>query len=328
MNLTTSYLGLTLKSPFIAGASPLADDVGIAHRLEDLGIGAIVMRSLFAEQIYLDSLESGMSYSDLAAVSGARMFPLPQDYRIPPESYLAKVSELKRELGVPVIASLNGAHPGGWIDYVRRFAEAGADAVELNLYDMPVDPSMCAADVESEMLETVRQARAAGRIPLAVKLSPHHSAPAHFARELERAGADGIILFNRLFQDLSRPDDGSERPRLELSTPSELALRVRWLAALSPCLQCSLAVSGGVHCAEGAAEAIAAGADAVQIVSVILRNGPRIVPTLIAGTVAWMEEQGVRSLDELRDSRNLAKTAHPESKGRALYQRNLQSWGS
>lgn len=328
MNLTSPYLGLTLPTPFIIGASPLADDIGTVRVLADLGAGAIVLRSLFEEQIYLAALERApaLKGTEKLAGPGAAYFPAQADYQMSPDAYLDQIKRLKDAVSIPIIASLNGCRPGGWIDFARLFEKAGADAIELNLYHLAVDPSVTGLEVEADMLETLRLIKGAVTIPVSAKLSPFHSSLSNFARQLERGGADGIVLFNRFYQAGLDADEERDDPRLELSDSSELTLRLRWLTLLSPFLKASLGAAGGVHRARDAVKAIAAGADAVQLVSVLLRHGPRILSTLTAGLAQWLDDHGYSSVAELRDSLNLQRCPDPAGQARGEYQRILQAW--
>jgi dihydroorotate dehydrogenase (fumarate) len=328
ISTSTSYLGLKLSTPLIIGASPLADDTANARELEDMGAGAIVMRSLFEEQINLDSL-SGISPKKAATESGAQQdayFPSLSEYQLSPDRYLRQIADLKASLGIPVIASLNGSRPGGWIDYARRFEAAGADAIELNLYRISTNADLSASEVEAEMIETVRQVNASVRIPLAVKLQPFHTSLVHFVRELEQAGAGGVVVFNRFYQSEFTIDDLESEPKLHLSDPSELLLRLRWIAILSPTAHCSLAATGGVHGSAEAVKAILAGAHAVQLVSALLKQGPRYLSTVLDGLKQWMDAHGLHSLEQFRGAMNLAHCPDAAAFERGSYERLLQSW--
>jgi len=321
MDLSTPYLGLQLSSPLIIGASPLGDEVRVARQLEDAGAGAIVMRSLFEEQIYLDR----WNQTNLGTSPGRNLLTQLSEYQLSPSVYLKQIQTLKAALGVPVIASLNGSAPGPWLDYGRHFESAGADAIELNLYHVSIDPADSALEIESELLETVQLLKSSVRVPIAVKIQPHHTALAHFAHELERVGVDGVVVFNRLYQS-DLPIDGSHPSgQLRLSDPGELLLRLRWLALLSPQLHCSLAVTGGVETGEHAIKSLLAGADAVQLVSTLLRNGTRYLGVILEGIRNWMRDWGFKRLDEFRGQLQLAGT-DAALRERADYQRLLQSW--
>ncbi len=328
MNLSTPYLGLTLENPFVVGASPFCDDAHIARQLQDAGAGAIVMRSLFEEQIDAEQ-RALVHHVEAGAESHAEAtsyFPDFAEYQLGPDRYLRQLEHLKRVLTIPVIASLNGCRPGGWTDYARRFESAGADAIELNLYQLVTDPAQGAEQVEADLLQTVRDVCQSVNVPVAVKLSPFHTAPAQFAQAVENAGAAGVVLFNRFYQPDFNLEEMEVSPQLRLSDPGELLLRLRWLAILSPHLRGSLAVSGGVHAATDAVKAVLAGAHAVQIVSVLLRHGPRVLSALLAGLQVWLAEHGYESIDQLRGAMNLKRCPDPAAFERANYIRILQSW--
>jgi dihydroorotate dehydrogenase (fumarate) len=328
MDLSTPYLGFKLVSPLIVGASPLADDIHTARLIQDAGAGAIVMRSLFEEQIYLDEV-SRAPQPHLVATDGFHeraMFPGLADYQLSPDQYLRQIEQLKAALAVPLIASLNGCRPGGWIDYASRFEAAGADAIELNLYHLSTEPESSALDVEAEMLETVRLVKSSVHIPVAVKLQPFYTSLAHFAQKLGRAGADGIVLFNRFYQADIDITEQEPETRLRLSDPAELLLRLRWLAILSPRLRCSLALTGGIHDGVDVIKGILAGAHVVQLVSVVLRHGPRFLATLTESLRKWKVERGYETIADFRGAMNLDRCTDMAAFERGSYQRILQNW--
>ncbi len=327
MSLSTSYLGLRLSTPLVVGASPFADSVPLAQSLEDFGAGAIVMRSLFEEQIYLAALAAAPTPRPgfPAQPDLVRSFPPPAEYQLSPERYLAQIRALKAELAIPVIASLNGCRPGGWLDYAAQFEKAGADAIEINLYQVAADGAVSALEVEAEMLEAVRLARASIKIPLAVKISPFLTSPLNFCRQLEKVGADGVVLFNRFYQAGIDLEEERDELKLELSEPSELLLRLRWISLLAPNFQGTIVASGGIHGGKDAIKAIASGAHAVQVVSVLLRHGPRVLATLLAGVSQWMSAHGYAGVSDLRGTQS-RKGLDPAGEERADYQRLLQAW--
>jgi len=328
MHLATTYLGLKLKNPLIVGASPFGDTVNAALQLEDAGASAIVMRSLFEEQI--DHEQRALSYLlETPAESFAEAtsyFPGFSEYLLTPDHYLRQLAQLKSMLRIPVIASLNGYRPGGWTDYASRLEQAGADAIELNLYQLVTDPRASSIYVEDDMRATVRDVVGAVKIPVAVKISPFHTAPAQFAASLEESGAKGIVLFNRFYQPDFNLEDLEVQPHLKLSDSGELLLRLRWLAVLSAQQRGSLSCSGGVHRTEDVLKALLAGAHTVQLVSVLLKHGPKMLRVLLDGLRAWMEERGYRDLDELRGALNLKRCPNPAAHERANYIKILQSW--
>ncbi len=328
MNLSTTYLGLKLRNPLVVGASPFADNLNSAVQLQDAGAAALVMRSLFEEQIDLEqrALNRDIEMPAESNAEATSYFPNYEEYQLTPDNYLRQIEQLKSALNIPVIASLNGYRPGGWTDYARRFEGAGADAIELNLYHLITDAHVGAAEVENDMIETVRSVAGSVKVPLAVKISPFHTSPAQFALALEEAGAAGVVVFNRFYQPDLNIEELEVQPQLKLSDPSELLLRLRWLAIMSPHLKGSLSSTGGAHSAEDVIKAILAGAHTVQMVSVLLKHGPRFLSTILHGLKNWMDEHGYVSVDEFRGAMNLRRCPDAAAFERANYQRILQSW--
>jgi dihydroorotate dehydrogenase (fumarate) len=330
VDLSTQYLGFDLPHPFMPGASPLVDDMGLVRGLEDAGAAAIVMHSLFEEQIVSEELAQHL-HTEAHAESYAEatsFFPSPSAFSLRSDEYLEQIRRIKAAVSVPVIASLNGTTPFGWIDHARLIEQAGADALEINTYYLATDHLESSENVEQRTMDVLEAVRENVDIPVAVKLSPFFSALAHFARRLEDAGAAGLVLFNRFYQ----PDIDIETldvvPSLRLSDSSELLLRLRWLAVLSGRMRGSLAVSGGVHTPADAIKAIMAGADAVQMVSALLHHGPHRLAVVREGVVRWMEEHGYESLHQMRGSMNLTRCPDPAALERSNYMRVLQSWDS
>lgn len=307
MRLTTRYLGLELEHPFMPGASPLADTLDSVRRLEDAGASAIVMRSLFEEQIIQERYG-------------------PSGFTFGPDSYLEQLRRIKACVSVPVIASINGTTTEGWLRYARLLQRAEADAVELNFYHIAADPAESAASVEGRLLDIVAVLKESIAIPLAVKLSPFHSSLPNLAARLDTIGAQGLVLFNRFYQADIDPDELETVPMLHLSTSDELLLRLRWLAILSATYRGSLAVTGGVHQPVDAIKAIMAGADAVQMVSTLLTNGVQQLTAVRDGVARWCDEHGYESIDQIRDTMSLALSSHPGAAERQDYLRTLQSW--
>lgn len=328
MNLETTYLGLTLRNPIVVGASPFCDNLDQARRLEEAGAAALVMHSLFEEQIDLEQ-QALLHHLETPAEShyeATSYFPSYDEYHLTPSTYLRTLERLKSALTIPVIASLNGRRPGGWVDYARRLEAAGADALELNTYQLASDPALTGEDVEGDILEIVRSVTATVKIPVSVKLSPFHASLSHFAAELEQQGAAGLVLFNRFYQPDFDIDELEVIPRLKLSYSSELLLRLRWLSILSPRHKGSLACSGGVHTAEDLIKSILGGAHAVQVVSVLLENGPRAIQALLEGLRSWMSEHEHTDLHKVRGALNLKRCPDPAAHERANYIKILQSW--
>ncbi len=327
MDLSTNYLGLRLFNPFMPGASPMADQLDWVKRLEDAGASAIVLRSLFEEQITREQ-EGMIHHMEVTGGSSAEAlsyFPRPDDFVFGPDEYLAHVAKVKETVNLPVVASLNGTTPEGWLQHARLIQQAGADGLELNVYMLATNPAETGQVIERRVLEVVRMVKQNVTIPVAVKLSPFFSSLAHFAQELDLLGADGLVLFNRFYQ----PDIDIEAlevsPTLHLSDSMELPLRLRWLAILSGHVRASLAVSGGVHTAADAIKAVMAGAHAVQVVSALIAQGPRHVRTLIEEMTEWMEKHEYASLEQMQASMSLQRCPDPAAFERANYMKVLQS---
>jgi dihydroorotate dehydrogenase (fumarate) len=327
MNLATDYLGLKLRSPFVVGASPFCDDTAVAFRLQDAGAGALVMRSLFGEQFDPAARASAPPAHD-GTTGAPDSFPEYADYQFTPEAYLRQLRHLKANLSIPIIASLNGHHPGGWVDYAKRLADAGADAIEVNFYQVVTDVAIDADEVEAAMLATVGQLAVAVPIPVAVKLSPFHTAIAQLAVALELAGAAGVVLFNRFYQPDVNIDDLEVQSQLRLSDSSELLLRLRWMAILAPEIRGTLVATGGIHTAADAAKSILTGAHAVQIVSEVLRHGPRAISSLIVGLQQWMRQHSFEDIAQFRGLLDSSRSRNASAFERANYIRTLQSWGN
>lgn len=329
MDLSTTYLGLPLSQPLLPGASPLAQDLGLVRRLEDSGAAALVLRSLFEEQIVAQehSVVGHLDAHENLFAESLSYFPGIERVGLDPDRYLEQLRRIKEAIRIPVIASLNGAGPGSWLDFAKLLHQAGADAIELNVYAVATDADDDAMAVEQRVIAMLADIRRHLPIPVAVKLSPFYTSLPHFAQRLEGAGADGLVLFNRFYE----PDIDLERleiaHQLRLSTPTELLLRLRWLGILSGQLRCSLAVAGGVHTALDAIKAVVAGADAVQVVSALLHGGPGTLGQLIADMARWLEDHEYESLGQLRGSLSLAHCPDPQTYERASYLEMLTGWG-
>ena len=327
MKLTTRYLGLTLAHPFMPGASPLVDCIDTVLQLEDAGASAIVMRSLFEEQITRARFghEQPLAVAPSSAEASS-YFPGRGGYAFGPDRYLEQLSLIKRRVGVPVIGSLNGTSAEGWLTYARLIERAGADALELNFYHVATDLLEDASSVEHRVIDIVAVLKESIAIPIAVKLSPFYSSLPHLASQLDRIGADGLVLFNRFYQPDIDPLTLEAVPQLHLSDSSELLLRLRWLAILCGRLRGSLAVSGGVHEPIDAVKAIMAGASGVQIVSALLKRGPAYLRQIVTGFERWADEHEYESLDQMRGSMSLSRCPDPASFERGNYLRILQAW--
>jgi dihydroorotate dehydrogenase (fumarate) len=330
VDLTTNYLGLRLCSPIVASASPLTGDPRRWADLEEAGAGAIVLPSLFEEQIERESFAVD-STLDLGANSFAEALSyLPEldDYDVGPARHLALVEKARAELSIPVIASLNGTTPGGWVQYARHLESAGAQAIELNVYDVIVDPRRSAADVEKQYLELVEEVRAEVTVPLAVKLGPWFTSLGHFALALQAAEVDGLVLFNRLYQPDIDLDTLDVTPRLQLSTSAESRLPLHWIGILRSFISCSLAATTGVHDGADATKLLLAGADVAMVASALLLHGPQRIASILAGMTEWMDEREYASVDQLRGSVSQSSVPDPEVYERANYYQILHSWRS
>ena len=327
MDLSTTYLGLELPHPLMPGASPLVDDLDMVRRLEDSGAAAIVMHSLFEEQIISEQREALLFESHAGPQAEAATYlPDPRVFALGPDEYLEQIQRIRQAVAVPVIASLNGVTPTSWIEYARLIEQAEATALELNVYYLATDPLEDAEDVEKRTLETVEAVKAAVSIPVAVKLSPFFSSFANFARRLDDKNVDGLVIFNRFYQ----PDIDLEAldvvPTVRLSDSGELLLRLRWLAILSGRLRASLAVTGGVHTCHDAIKAVMTGAHAVQMVSALLKRGPEHLRSVLKDMEHWMEEHGYDSLRQMQGSMSLVRSGNSAALERSNYMRVLQSW--
>ncbi len=325
MDLSTKYLGLTLRNPFMPGASPLSDDLGVVRELEDMGAAAIVLRSLFEEQV--EKADTGYLVGGneaLALIEGVSFLPRPDPMALWPEECLRRITRLKETVAIPVIASLNGTTRGGWTRYARLIEQAGADALELNVYHALADRARTGAAIEEETIGLVREVKESVKIPVAVKLSPFWSNLAELATRIESAGADGIVLFNRFYQPDIDVEHAQVRRTLTLSSSAELPLRLRWTALLSAQLRGSIAVTGGVHHEKDAIKCILAGAHAVQVVSALLLRGPGYLGELIAQTSRWMDVNEWASMSDMRGYMNLARCPAPAAYERLNYSLILQ----
>jgi dihydroorotate dehydrogenase (fumarate) len=329
-DLTTEYMGLKLRSPLVASSSPLTGDVYGLRQLEDAGAAAVVLPSLFEEQLSWDSMEIDRILETGAESFGEALsyFPELDDYNTGPDSYLDLVARAKQALDIPVIASLNGVSIGGWLEYAKLMEEAGADALEINPYLVAADPETTAGEIEARDRELVAELRRTVGIPLSVKLSPYFTALAHTARELVSAGASGLTLFNRFYQPDLDVDRLEVVQRLTLSTSEELRLPLRWVAILHGRVGASLAASTGVHAVRDLIKVLLAGADVAMFASALLQRGTEHLGRLEKGLVDWMEEREYEAVAQLRGSVSQRAVADPEAFERAHYMRALKSYSS
>jgi dihydroorotate dehydrogenase (fumarate) len=330
MDLSTTYLGLTLAHPFMVGASPLADNLDTTRRLEDGGAAALVVHSLFEEQITMETRGEirHRDPHDAQFASALAHFPAPDGYTLTPDGYLEHIRHLKEAVRVPVIASLNGTTTEAWMRFATSIEQAGADALEINLYDIISDAGRSAMSVETELRNLVLELKRTLRIPVALKLSPYFTALGNLARRLDQAHVDGLILFNRFYQPDIDIRTMTIAPRLELSTRAELRLRLQWTALLRGRVHASLAITGGVATPADGVKAVLAGADAVQIVSAVLRHGPSYFAVMREGLAAFMDGHHFDSLAAMKGRVSFAATEDPAAFQRANYIRTLQAWAT
>lgn len=328
MDLSTTYLGFDLPHPLVPGASPLTDTADGARRLEDAGAPMITLSSLFEEELRRESLATLHAIEDRKDhyAEALSYLPEPEGFTIGPEDYLERVRRTVEAVGVPVVASLNGTTRGGWLEYARLIQDAGADALELNLYRVAADADRSAADIEDESVSVVQELSRQVTVPLAVKLSPFYTSLPHTGRRFSEAGAEALVIFNRFYQPDVDVEELELSPVLQLSTSQELQLRLRWLAILSGRVNVDLAVTGGVHTALDAIKAVMCGADACQMVSALLIHGVSHLQAVREQMAAWLEEHEYESLRQAHCSMNLQRSANPEALMRANYLHILRSW--
>ena len=326
--LSTTYLGLKLKNPLVASASPLSKKTDKAKKLEEAGISAIVMYSLFEEQIIHESLELDHFLSRGTDSFAEALTYLPDGgmYSVSPEKYLNQVSSLKKAVNIPVIGSLNGVSKGGWTSYAKRIEEAGADALELNVYHVAADPSESGDDVEARYLALLAELKRVVGVPVVMKLPPFFSSLTHFVKRLEAGGADGVSLFNRFFQPDINLDDLQMVDRLVLSSPDEALLRIRWIAILRAQTRMTLAATGGVYGYQEALKLLLAGADVVHLASCLLEHGPARLTQILHDLRAWMADREYESVAQLKGSMCQANLRDASALARQSYIRVLDSF--
>ena len=328
IDLSTRFLGLDLKNPIVASASPLCDSLDKIRSLEDHGIAAVVLPSLFEEQLILESesVDTDLSRGAETSAESLSYFPDLMNYNLGPDGYLELIRKAKAGVSIPVIASLNGVTRGGWVRYAHEMEQAGADAIELNIYSLVTDPSRTAAQVEQSYCDLVRSMKENLKIPIAVKISHFFSAVANFAIRLDSSGADALVLFNRFYQ----PDLDIEQleivPSLTLSHPAELLLRLHWVAIVFGHIRADMAVTGGVHSAQDVLKSVMAGARVAMMTSALLQNGVEHLDTVRAGIVQWMEEHEYESINQMCGSMSQRNVPDPAAYERANYMRVLSSY--
>lgn len=327
-DLSTSYLGLSLKNPLVVSPSPLCEDLGAIRKMEDAGASAVVLHSLFEEQLTLDSqdLDQFLTSGTESFAEALSYFPDMGQFKLGPEAYLEHIQKAKKAVKIPIIGSLNGVSTGGWVSYAKKIEQAGADALELNVYYIATDPDMSGPQVEQMYADLVRDVRGSLKIPIAVKLGPYFSSMASVARRLDQAGANGLVLFNRFYQ----PDFDLEKlevtPNLNLSRSEELRLRLCWVAILSGRIKADMAITGGVHTAEDVIKSMMAGAKVAMMTSALLKNGIEHLKTVREGIEAWMEKHEYASIRQMQGSMSQKSVAEPAAFVRANYMKVLRSY--
>jgi len=328
MDLTTTYLGMKLRSPLVPSASPLSEEIDNVRAMEDAGAGAVVFYSLFEEQLRLDTFELNhhLTYGTESFPEALSYFPQPVEYHLGPDGYLNHIRKAKEAVDIPIVASLNGSSLGGWIDFARLIEQAGANALELNVYHIPTDMNMSGAEVEQQYIDVLKAVKAAIRIPVAIKLSPFFSNMANMAKRLDEAGADGLVLFNRFYQPDIDLETLEVKPNVILSTPQALRLPMRWIAILHGHLKASLAATSGVHEAQDVLKMLMAGADVTMLCSVLLRHGVNHIRIIEQEVRRWMTDHEYVSVRQMQGSVSQKNCADPTAFERAQYMKALTTF--
>jgi len=328
VDLTTKYMGMTLKNPLVPSASPLSSSVDNIKRMEDAGAAAVVLHSLFEEQIEFEAeaLTHFLEYGTESFAEALTYFPAHDEYRREPDDYVELIRQAKGAVEIPIIPSLNGVSPGGWTGYAKRFEEAGADAVELNVYFIPTRFNLMSCDIEDLYVQLLKDVKQHVSIPVAMKLSPFFSAMPHVASMLDAEGADALVLFNRFYQPDIDIEELDVKLNLQLSTPIDMRLPMRWIAILYGHLDCSMALTSGIHSSEDIIKAIMVGADVANVCSVLLQQGIDQIGHLLQGVTAWMEEHEYESIEQMKGSMSHKSVPEPAAFERANYMKALNSY--
>lgn len=328
MDLSTKYLGLTLKSPLVASASPLSEDINSIKKLETAGVGAVVLYSLFEEQIRLEQEEYNFhtTQGTDAFAESLSYFPEIEDYKLGPELYLEHIQKAKKAVDIPIIASLNGSTIGGWTEYAREFENAGADAIELNIYYIPTDSKMTGGQVEQQYIDILKAVKGAVKIPVALKLSPYFSNFSNMAKRLDEAGADALVLFNRFYQPDIDLDEFEVTPNLILSQSSAMRLPMRWIAILKDQIKADLAATSGIHTGTDVIKMLMVGANVTMLCSSLLKHGINHVKNIEDHMKQWMREHDYKSVSEMQGSMSQQRTGDPSSFERAQYMKAITKY--
>jgi dihydroorotate dehydrogenase (fumarate) len=326
IKLTTTYLGLRLRTPLVASASPLSQEIDGIRHLEDAGASAIVLYSLFEEQLRQEGfeLEHHLSAGTNSFAEAASFFPQPVDFRLGPEGYLTHIYRAKKAVSIPIIASLNGTTAGGWIQYAKLIEQAGADALECNIYSIPTDPNLTSIAIEQQYLDILQAVKSVVTIPVAVKLSPFFSNMANMAKRLDEAGANGLVLFNRFYQPDINLDELEIQPNVLLSTPQALRLPLTWIGILYGRIRASLAATSGVHGSEDVVKLLMVGADVTMLCSTLLRHGINHLREIEAGLLGWMEKHEYESVQQMKGSMSQIRCPNPSAFERAQYMKAVK----
>jgi len=328
MDLSTTYLGLKLRSPLVPSASPLSDDIANIKLIEDSGAAAVVLHSLFEEQLRMEryELHHHLTHGTESFPEALTYFPEPAEFNVGPEQYLKHIARAKATVKIPIIASLNGSTPGGWTDYAKQIQQAGADAVELNIYSIPTDPDVAGEEVEREYVEIVKAVKSVVTIPVAVKLSPFFTNFGNVAKCLVDAGADGLVLFNRFYQPDIDLETLAVTPNILFSTPMAMRLPLRWVAILHGRIKASLAATSGIHRAADALKMLLAGADVTCLCSVLMRHGIKQIAVIEKEMATWLEQHDYESVKQLKGSLSQKNCDDPSAFERAQYMRAISTF--
>lgn len=329
MDLSTKYLGLNLRTPLVpSAAAPLTEEIDNIKRMEDAGAAAVVLHSLFEEQLRIErlNLHHAMTEGTESFAEALTYFPEPEDFKVGPEMYLNHIQKAKAAVNIPLIASLNGSSVGGWTDYAKQMQQAGADAIELNIYYIPADPNLSSMEVEQTYLDILKAVKAAVTIPVAVKLSPFFSNLANFAKRLDETGADGLVLFNRFYQPDIHLETLEVEPNILLSTPMAMRLPLRWVAILHGRVKADLAATSGIHRASDVIKMLMVGASVTEVCSVLLRHGITRLSAIEREMVEWLEQHEYESVRQLQGSLSQVNCPNPGAYERAQYMKAISSY--
>ncbi|MDM9581545.1 MULTISPECIES: dihydroorotate dehydrogenase-like protein [unclassified Nostoc] len=328
MDLTTTYLGMKLRSPLVPSASPLSEDIDNIQRMEDAGAAAVVMHSLFEEQLHLEryELHHHLTHGTESFPEALTYFPDSINFRVGPETYLEHIYKAKQKVGIPIIASLNGSSVGGWTNYAKQIQQAGADALELNIYYVPTDMELTSNEIEQTYIDILRAVKAAVIIPVAVKLSPYFTNMANMAKRLNEAGADALVLFNRFYQPDINLNLLDVEPNVLLSTPQSMRLPLRWIAILYGCIHADLAATSGIHRGDDALKMLMAGAKITMLCSVLLRHGINQIRVIEQEMREWMQQHEYESVQQMQGSMSQKHCPNPSAFERAQYMRSLSTY--